>query len=260
MPRRSAGKIFISHSSRDYLQATKVRDAARALEFEALLFHAPEVTDDAELLRRISAEIANRRFFVYLNSDNSGQSSWCAKERAIVAAHPRKSQFSFDIEAGGIRASSYLERFLRSCIVYIEAGGCGKQVTADRLAADLHRQDFGVASDLDAYLASGADWNFSYDAIQRETDWAQNAGIYLRFVDKPNLGQGSGRMFHTGGVDLVVSWAGDEIADTWVSDPSRKLVMAGVPQDGQNELISAFVWKHHHDLVRELQREYLAPL
>ena len=81
--------IFLSHSTIDYKQVRKLRNALEEEDFRPLMFHLKclEESDDNEIFDLLKREIDAREWFILCKSPHAESSKWVQKEMEYVQKH-----------------------------------------------------------------------------------------------------------------------------------------------------------------------------
>lgn len=95
MIQRNDGWMFLSHSTKDYELVRQIRNTLEEHGFRPIMFFLKCLTDEDELDDLIYREIKARRWFVFLDSENSRTSKWAQDERSY-ARSLNKTIFTID--------------------------------------------------------------------------------------------------------------------------------------------------------------------
>ena len=139
------GWVFISHSHKDIETVRKLRNYIESLGFEPLLFYLKCLSDDDEIDDLIKREIAARKWFIYMNSQNARESKWVQKEREIIAGYSDKYVFRIDLEKEYEKQIEIIDRALRQMKVFVSFSPEDQPVYL-ALKEKLHELDMQVLS------------------------------------------------------------------------------------------------------------------
>ena len=84
MIQRQDGWVFLSHSNADFEQVRQIRNKLEDQGFRPIAFFLKCLTDGDELDNLIKREIEARRWFMFVDSENSRNSKWAKAERAYA--------------------------------------------------------------------------------------------------------------------------------------------------------------------------------
>ncbi len=78
------GSVFISHSHNDLAKVRRIRNSLEERGFDPLCFYLQCLKDDDEVEGLLKREIDAREWFAFIESSNSMESAWVAKEREYI--------------------------------------------------------------------------------------------------------------------------------------------------------------------------------
>ena len=104
--------IFLSHSQNDIEKVRRIRDYLEDSSFEPILFNLKCLTDSDELNDLIKREIEARRWFIYLYSKNSEESSRVQAEVSYARDVQKKKIFRVNLEESWFLQKIALKRMI----------------------------------------------------------------------------------------------------------------------------------------------------
>ena len=173
MIKRRDGWLFLSHSSRDLKLVRSIRNTLEDSGFQPITFFLKSVTDKKELDELIKREIDARRWFVFVNSENSQCSEWAKLE--LEYAQSKNKEILFLDTTGNYRAQ--LEAFARRNTVFISHSMRDKKLVKT-LKKQISRNDLQVL------------WNTKYLKDQWPLEMKQqirSAGIWVLLITENSI-------------------------------------------------------------------------
>lgn len=133
------GWLFLSHSNKDFESVCQIRNTLEKHGFQPITFFLKCITDENELEDLIKREIAARRWFVFVNSENSNESKWAKAELAYARELNKKI---FEIDANG-NYKAQLRDIFRRTTVFMSYSMHDKDI-AKLILEELNNNDFQI--------------------------------------------------------------------------------------------------------------------
>jgi len=133
------GWLFLSHSNEDFEPVCQIRNTLEKHGFRPITFFLKCITDKSELDNLIKREIEARKWFVYVESENSKRSNWVQKEREYAEALNKKS---FTINLDG-NYTEQLRNIIRRTTVFVSYSQSDETI-ADSILKELGNHDFQI--------------------------------------------------------------------------------------------------------------------
>ncbi|MBP1543672.1 MAG: toll/interleukin-1 receptor domain-containing protein [Oscillospiraceae bacterium] len=90
----TGGLVFISHSHQDIDIVRRIRNRFELHGFEPLVFYLKCLSDEDEIEELIKREIAEREWFVFVDSEHSRRSAWVRTECEYICGFSDKKLFT----------------------------------------------------------------------------------------------------------------------------------------------------------------------
>lgn len=174
--RRDGGWLFLSHSHHDIQLVRRIRNTLEDNGFNPITFFLKcmdDNPDERELDDLIKREIAARRWFILVDSENSRKSRWVRDELDYVNSLREKKIFTLDASGD---VDGQLREIMRQTRVFLS---CSMRdwALADRLYQRLVEHDFLVW--MDDSMSSGGKWS---EEIIEQMNLACEEGFVLLLV------------------------------------------------------------------------------
>ena len=178
--KNDGGYIFISHSHMDIDKVRIIRNTLERQGFEPLCFYLKCLTDDDEIEGLIKREIDSRDIFIYVESENSKQSTWVNKEREYISGCKDKTIHKITLN-DDIDLVNETMRIIQKSSVYISYAH-QDEIIASKIKDHLIKNDLKVFYDFDS-LSLGS-WE---ESLKRAIEEACTNGCFLYLVTTNSL-------------------------------------------------------------------------
>lgn len=145
---KQGGWAFISHSRKDISKVRFIRNELEKRGFEPLLFYLKCLNDEDEIEELIKREINERKWFIYVESENSKCSKWVQTEREYIKSLNNKKVFTIDITQSIDEQLERIETISRKLKVYISYVPTDKEIY-NEIKNYLLKKDLLILSDID---------------------------------------------------------------------------------------------------------------
>ena len=166
--------MFLSHSSKDFELVRQIRNTLEEHGFRPITFFLKCITDSTELDGLIKREIEARRWFVFVDSENSRNSKW-AQEELAYARELNKTVYTVDTVRDYL---PQLKQILQRTTVFLSYSHHDKEI-ATKIQRALIENDFQVWWDDD--VSPGVFWP---DEIANRID---TAGFCLCLISRDSI-------------------------------------------------------------------------
>ncbi len=170
------GWVFLSHSHKDVDLVRKIRNKFEELGFEPLMFYLKCLSDKDEIEGLIKREIAERDWFVYLDSPNARSSTWVKTEREYIEKFKDKKIFTIDLLSDISTQFDIICHIANQMKVFI-SHSCQDRVLCERLKAKLLEKDMLVSS----YENISAGSNIT-EIMNQNTNDASHSGFVIVLI------------------------------------------------------------------------------
>lgn len=174
MIQRHDGWLFLSHSTKDYELVRQVRNTLEEHGFRPIMFFLKCLTDRDELDDLIYREIEARRWFVFLDSENSRASKWAQDELAYAEAL-KKTIFTIDASRDYL---PQLSKIIRQTSVFLSYSHRDMEIAA-QIRDALVANDFQVWWDIP--ISPGTRWQNPIEHL------IETAGFCLLLITQNSL-------------------------------------------------------------------------
>lgn len=174
MIQRQDGWLFLSHSDKDFELVRQIRNTLEEHGFRPILFFLKCISEDDELDNLIKREIAARRWFVFVDSENSRASKWAQDERAH-AEMLRKNIHTIDASQDYL---PQLMEFMKRTTVFLSYSYRDREIAA-QIRNELIANDFQIW--WDDGVPAGAPWP------EQIASHIETAGFCLLLISQNSL-------------------------------------------------------------------------
>ena len=174
MIQRHEGWMFLSHSSKDFELVRQIRNTLEDHGFRPITFFLKCITDSTELDGLIKREIEARRWFVFVDSENSRSSKWAQEELAYARALNKKV-YTIDTTRDYF---PQLKKILQRTTVFLSYSHRDMEVVT-KIRQSLIDNDYQVW--WDAEISAGSDW--SEEVLKQ----IENAGFCLLVLTENSI-------------------------------------------------------------------------